>query len=406
MDINIKNIISITNEDLVYEKDTTITQMNKNSSGTLGNLLEKVRIPTKDIVLGRINRVDFIPLIKEGIPTWKFDTRSYFDSGFPDEIELFMTLYYKENKEDRSYTIQRIFKDTEFIIDLSTIDKDIKSLEKLDIKIGTKFQNKEDYFYRTCDLKKIESSFYLYDYYIREVPIPAFQLNNISSLPNHLKNKSTKLLETINQFKLPNLNKVPLNKFSERIYIYDIPYFEDGLVESWNSALVPEFQSGLTRYLNKTKFSKIGEEQIFIRTPKLPDDNPGNEYNYYIYMDDNFYNIAIAISSNQLIKKFQSEINRDLSLFVKEIFLRETDIYGIDIGTMKLSFIKYKRLSTSDLNVVYFVPVRCKVQPLNYGAVEYSPPVVNMLGNTQTIIHKTGIFSAGMGSVFYFAKQK
>lgn len=423
MDINLKKYITILQEDLLLGSTNEIIRAN--DTNIIGDTLTMVNLPTDAIVFGKIKRIDLIPFVINNEPNFIFDVRAYFDRGMPDEIQLNMTIWFQEEVISEEFPTERelllewdvppevptqtqissfqknvLLKNSEFILDLQDIkDKVIK----IDFRMGTKYYNIQDHFYKSWDLSKLMNSLYLYEYRLQEVPIPSYQLLNPTSLPNYLKDKTTKLQETINAYKIPNINKVPLKELAEKIYIYDIPWIPNLVLDSLDSTLVPEFRSGITKYLNNTLKGTLGEEQIFLR---YPTDETRTSFRYYVFIDSVFYEITEEqerISSAYSILK--SMTNVPLQSWSKTVFEKEQDIYSIDIESMHLCYIKYKSLNIADLRVRYHEYRKVLVKAMHAGELTYIPPVLNLNGNTYYTDGKMNFITGTMGDVYYYATQ-
>lgn len=413
MDINLKKKIVILDEDLLLGVHTEIVQpLDKNK---IGDLLTKVNIPSRDVNFGKIRRIDLIPFVRNNVPTFQFDIRSYFDRGMPEEIQMDLTIWFQEEVEVEegegegeggstfetfSFKKNILLKSTEFILDLQDIQDKVL---KIDFRMGTKFYNVQDHFFKTWDIKELTNSFYLYDYWTNEVPIPAFQRQSPTSLPAHLRNKATKLQETINVYRVPGINKIPLIELAEKIYIYNVPWVDDMEPTALDSTLVPEFRAGITKYLNNTLKGTIGEEQIFIRYPV---DNTETNFRYFVFINLAFHEITEdqeVVSSAYSVLSSLTKV--PLLDFARTVFSKEQDIYSIDITSMHLCFIKYRNLTRADLGVRYSISQACYARPMHAGELTYCPPVLNLAGNTWYSEGDVDMVLGNMGNTYYFAEQ-
>jgi hypothetical protein len=402
VDINLKRIITIKNDDLFLPMDSELIQ--NSSTNTIAEKLAIANIPNDSINYAKITRIDMIPFVENGIPNFVFDIRTYFNEGIPDELNLYMTIWFREDNEGvsetYSYKYGTLLKDTEFILDLTDIKDKIL---KIDFRLGTKYYNIKDYYYKTWDIRRLTTSLFLYDYKIQEIPIPLHQQTSQSSLAAHLKGKEVKLQENINVYKIKGINRIPLKELAEKIFIYDIPYIPGLIPEGTDSTLVPDFQDGITSFLSSTSSKYRGDEQIFIRVPQ---DELASSYKYFCYIDNTFWEIASDKNNwSSVLKLFQSMTLIDLGEFSRTIFTKENDIYSIDIDTMHLVYIKYQPLTISDLRIRYTIDKLVSVKPLHAGEVEYSPPVLHLGGTNYYQDAIFAIVSGNTGSVYYKATQ-
>ncbi len=403
MDINLKKYITILDDDLLLGTSTEIVRAN--DTNEISTALTMVNLPTDSIVMGKIKRIDLIPFVMDNEPNFIFDVRAYFDRGMPEEIQMNMVIWFQEENESNemeTFSFQKyvLLKSSEFILDLTDI-KD--KITKIDFRMGTKYYNVQDHFFKTWDLNKIASSLYLYEYQVREVPIPLFQQQSTTSLPNYLKGKTTKLQETINVYRVPDINKVPLIELAEKIYIYDVPWMVNLVPGSLDSTLVPEFRAGITKYLNNTLKGTLGEEQIFIRYPV---DVSRTSFRYFVFINTNFYEITEdqeMISSAYSVLKSMTKV--PLQDFSRTIFEKEQDIYSMDIESMHLCYIKYKSLTIADLGVRYHEYLTVIARPIHAGELTYSPPVLNLAGTTYYADADINLITGTMGDVYYYAAQ-
>ncbi len=404
MDINLKKYITVNDDDLLLGTSTEIVQAIDNN--LIGDTLTMVNIPTNAIVMGKIKRIDLIPFVMNNEPNFIFDVRAYFDRGMPEEIQMNMIIWFQELNEGtqqmETFSFQKyiLLKSSEFILDL----QDIKDkITKIDFRMGTKYYNVQDHFFKTYDVTKIAESLYLYEYQVQEVPIPIFQIQSPSSLPSHLKDKTTKLQETINVYRVPNINKVPLVELAEKIYIYDVPWLQNLVPSSLDSTLVPEFRAGITKYLNNTLKGTLGEEQIFIR---FPTDATETDFKYYVFINLKFYEIT---NDQEIISSAYSMLSSMTKVplidFSKTVFEKEQDIYSMDIESMHLCYIKYRNLTIADLGVRYHQNHTVIARPLHAGELTYSPPALNLAGTTWYADGDLDLITGTMGDVYYYATQ-
>lgn len=404
MDINLKKYITVTDDELLLGSSSEIVRAS--DVNTTRELLETVNLPTDTLVLGKIKRIDMIPFVVNNIPNFIFDIRAYFDRGMPEEVQANMTIWFQELNETTqemetfSYNLFVLLTNSEFILDLSSIQD---KLIKIDFRMGTKFYNTQDHFFKTVDFQKISNSLYLYDYQVQEVPIPIYQLNSPTSLPPHLRDKTTQLQETINVFRVPNINKVPLIELAEKIYIYDVPWTPALEIASLDSTLVPEFRAGITKYLNNTLKGTLGEEQIFIRYPV---DETRTSFRYFVFINTTFYEVTanqeVVSSAYQVLSSMTAIPLLD---WVPTVFSKEKDIYSIDMNSMHLCYIKYRTLTIADLGVRYSQSHACIARPIHAGELTYTPPPLNLAGTTWSTDGSTNIITGTMGDVYYYAAQ-
>ena len=400
MDINLKKKIVVLQDDLLLGVSTEIIR--PSDVNVVGDLLTAINIPSADINYGQIRRIDLIPFVRNNVPTFVFDVRSYFDRGIPEEVQLDLTIWFQDAPEEEILSFRKniLLKSTEFILDLQDIQS---KLIKIDFRMGTKFYNVQDHFFKTWEVQDLTTSLYLYEYVINEVPIPSFQLQSPTSLPDYLQDQTTKLQESINVYRVPGINKVPLIELAEKIYIYNLPWVAELEPTALDSTLVPEFRSGITKYLNNTLKGTLGEEQIFIR---YPIDSTESTFRYFIYINTTFHEItndqSIVSSAYSVLSSLTAV---PLIEFSQTVFSKEQDIYSIDIESMHLCFIKYRNLTRADLGVRYFVESVCYARPMHAGELTYTPPALNLAGNTQYTDAYLDIVLGNMGDTYYYAEQ-